>query len=164
MFSLAFNKFPFLSEECPTTSDFSTYVSDRLFPKPVLAVLCSFRWTSLVLQLYHWCQYQLFGGDSKNRRQHRRVDRRTLLTVQQLDGDLSQFGPAIWAVSSDFSNGGIGFTCQQHVQGEYLRITVNEENYSVIGVVRHCRLIDESGQTYFVGIQFLEDYNAHNGG
>ena len=117
----------------------------------------------MIAKLIHTFRSRIFGSET-NRRRHRRVVRRTLLTILKLDDDLSKVGGPIWAISSDFSKGGIGFTCKHRIDSNYVRVTVNEDNHSVIGVVRHTRLIDESDGTYFVGIQFFDDYHAHNGG
>ena len=118
----------------------------------------------MIAKLIHTFRSQIFGGETDNRRRHRRVVRRTLLTILKLDGDLSKVGEPIWAISSDFSKGGIGFTCKHRIDTMYVRVTINEDNQSMIGVVRHTRLIDEADGTHFVCIQFFDDYHAHNGG
>ena len=64
-------------------------------------------------------------------------------------------------MSSDISRKGIGFVCDQPVTCNYVRITIVEDNFSAIGIVRHTRqLLKEQGQ-HFVGVEFLDEYFCH---
>ena len=99
------------------------------------------------------------GAD--NRRRWTRRKRCTLLTLQELDDDLSMAGNAKWAMSQDISGMGIGFVCSNPIACNYIRVTVVEDNFSAIGIVRHSRLLNEDQTQYFVGVEFLDDYTCH---
>ena len=98
----------------------------------------------------------------ENRRRHQRFSRVTLLTIQFLDDDLSIIGQPFWGMSQDISESGIGFLSQTPITANYLRVTVVEDDYSAIAIVRHTRMFDESTSKYFVGVEFLDDYSCHD--
>ncbi len=100
----------------------------------------------------------LFQSSDQNRRRYRRYERRTLLTIQPLDDDLSMMGAATWGMSVDISAGGIGLECNDPLDVNYLRVTIQEDAVSYIAVVRHRR---ETGTGWFFGVEFLEDDVCH---
>lgn len=63
-------------------------------------------------------------------------------------------------MSSDISLKGIGFVCDETVTSNYVRISIVEDNFSAIGIVRHTRQVEEQGQ-HFVGVEFLDEYFCH---
>ena len=96
-----------------------------------------------------------------NRRRWTRRPRCTLLTLQELDDDFSMVGNVKWAMSRDINGMGIGFVCSEPIACNYIRVTVVEDDFSAIGIVRHSRLLNEEQQQYFVGVEFLDDYICH---
>lgn len=92
-----------------------------------------------------------------NRRRYRRYRRCTLVTIQELDNDLSPLAGIKWAMSRDIHHHGIGLICPQRIDVTYVRVTVMEDKFSKIGVVRHCQPADDGGSTYLIGIEFLDD-------
>ena len=95
---------------------------------------------------------------SYDRRRYRRHQRRTMLTIQVLDDDLSAAGQTLWGMSVNISPGGIGLECEDPLNTNLLRITIRQDATSYIAAVRHRRKT-ESG--WFVGVEFLDDDACH---
>ena len=96
----------------------------------------------------------------ENHRRSKRFKRCTLLTLQELDDDLSPIGQTKWAMSRDVNRHGIGFVSRDQIDSTYIRVTVVEDNFSVIGIVRHSRVLP-GGEALFVGVEFLDDEFCH---
>jgi hypothetical protein len=114
----------------------------------------------MLSKFYHAIRTCFGPTSAQNRRRWSRRKRCTLLTIQELDDDLSSVGNSKWAVSRDISQMGIGFVTKETVSFNYVRVTIVEDNYSAIGIIRHARLLDDQDQ-YFVGVEFLDDYACH---
>ena len=99
---------------------------------------------------------------SKNRRRHGRRRRVTLLTIQALQDDLSATGTQMWGMSQNVSPLGIGFICESRIIDPYVRITIVEDNCSLIGLIRHGRVFDHASGKYFYGVEYLDDYSCHD--
>lgn len=98
-------------------------------------------------------------GSVDNRRRLKRHQRCTLLTLRELDDDLSPIGSSKWAMSRDINEAGIGFVCRDEIRSTYLRVLIVEDNYSAIGIVRHSRRMADG--EYFIGVEFLDDDACH---
>ena len=64
-------------------------------------------------------------------------------------------------MSQNISQMGIGFVCSEPVSTNYIRITIVEDSFSAIGLIRHSRLLEGEVQQYFVGVEFIDDYACH---
>lgn len=61
-------------------------------------------------------------------------------------------------MSRDISPMGIGSVTKEPVSFNYDRITIVEDAYSAIGIIRHARLLDSEPAQYLGGVEVLDDY------
>ena len=97
----------------------------------------------------------------EDRRRYRRHKRCTLLTLQELDDDLSAIGQTKWAMSRDVNDHGIGFVAAEPIASNYIRVTIVEDKSSAIGQIRHSRPLPGAEESWFVGVEYLDDDVCH---
>ena len=92
------------------------------------------------------------------RRTNTRVPKRLTLTIQPLNDDFGPDGEPFCAISSDMSQKGMGFICDDAMSHEFVRIMLTEEDVSVIARVRHSTSIGTQFPLYLIGVEFLDEY------
>lgn len=95
-----------------------------------------------------------------NQRESDRVPKRLSLSVQPLTEKFETAGDPYWAISSDFSNRGMGFISDDAMVHDYVRIKLLEEELSVVAKVCHSTSIGTLYPLYLVGVEFLDGYRA----
>jgi len=115
----------------------------------------------MLTNLFSSARRMLGFSHVENRRRYRRHKRCTLLTLQELDHDLSVIGQSKWAMSRDINDYGIGFVISGPIHSQYIRVTVVEDNFSAIGVIRHSRQLSGDEESYFVGGEYLDVEVCH---
>jgi hypothetical protein len=90
-------------------------------------------------------------------RSEQREPRSLSLEIQPLDDDFQPTGNPFWSVSRDVSVHGLGFLMPDQVEHRYLRISLFDNQSSVIAEVRHCSSIGSEYPLYLVGVLFLDD-------
>lgn len=95
----------------------------------------------------------------ENRRRWQRYERVTYVELQPLDADLVLAGKAVWGMTRDFSKHGIGLTTPFQLDCTYLKITIREDEYTGVGIIKHVRKISSESERplYFVGVELIDE-------
>jgi len=95
----------------------------------------------------------------ENRRRWRRCKRVTYVELQPLDADLVLSGKPVWGMTRDFSRHGIGLTTAYKLNCTYVKITVREDGYTGVAIIRHLRNIasDLEQPLYLVGVELVDE-------
>ena len=91
-------------------------------------------------------------------RQFRRHSARLTLLIQPLTEDFQPDGEPFNAVSSDLSLKGMAFVNPEEVSHEFVRVSFDNLNVSVICKVQHNSSIGIDYPMFLVGVEFLDEY------
>ena len=92
------------------------------------------------------------------KRQFRRHSARLTLLIQPLTEDFQPDGESFNAVSSDLSLKGMAFVNPEEITHEFVRVTFDNLNVSVICKVQHNSSIGIDYPLFLVGVEFLDEY------
>jgi hypothetical protein len=95
---------------------------------------------------------------ANSRRGNHRVPKRLSLNIQPLTDDFGPDGEPFLAISSDMSKRGMGFISDDPMAHDFVRITLLDEDVSVIAQVRHSTSIGTLYPLYLIGVEFLDEY------
>jgi len=102
---------------------------------------------------------ELVANENDTRRASSRYPKRLSLMLQPLDEDFLPDGGSFFAISSDVSKRGLGLILDDPMATNlHLRITLESEGASVVGVVRHSTSIGIEYPLYLIGVEFLDEY------
>ena len=97
-------------------------------------------------------------SDAKDTRSSNRYPKRLSLSIQPLDEDFLPDGEPFFAISSDMSKRGMGFILDEPMVHTHLRITLKDDNVSVIAELRHNTSIGIEYPMFLIGVEFLDEY------
>ena len=92
------------------------------------------------------------------KRQFRRHSARLSLAIQPLTPDFQPDGEPFRAVSSDLSLKGMAFVNPEEITHEFVRVTFDNLDVSVICKVQHNSSIGIDYPLFLVGVEFLDEY------